>query len=98
MLYRVSPKIVVSLFSFVFSGRLTRRVINAERLLLFKSTIRLNNLSSDKKHNFINGRLIFSYQHLHKPNNDKQLSDCYLVLYVLTDHIVLTLPMMVFRT
>ena len=36
---------------------------------LFKSTIRLNNLSSDKKHNFIIGRLVVNYQQLHKPNN-----------------------------
>ena len=52
---------VVSLFSFVFSWCLTRRVINAARIVLFKSTIKPNNLSSDKKHNFIIGRLIFYY-------------------------------------
>ena len=53
LLYSVEQCIVVSLFSFVFSGCLTRRAINAARIVLFKSTIRLNNLSSDKKHNFI---------------------------------------------
>ena len=32
-----------------FSGCLTRCVINAARIVLFKSIIKLNNLSSDKK-------------------------------------------------
>ena len=55
--------IEVLLFSlFFFSGCLTRRVINAARIVLFKSTIRLNNFSSDKKHNFIIDRLIFNDQ------------------------------------
>ena len=35
----------------VFSGCLTRREINAAGIVLFKSTIKLNNSSSDKKHN-----------------------------------------------
>ena len=43
--------IIVLPFSFVFSGCLTRHVINAARTVLFKSTIKLNNFSSDKKHN-----------------------------------------------
>ena len=55
LLYSGEQYIVVSLFSFVFSGCLTRCIINAARIVLFKSTIRLNNLSSDKKHNFITG-------------------------------------------
>ena len=42
--------IVVSPFSFVFSGCLTRCVINAARIVLFKSAVKLNNFSSDKKH------------------------------------------------
>ena len=54
--------LVVWLFNFVFSGCLTRRTINAARIVVFKSTIKLNNLSSDKKHNFIICRLIFNYQ------------------------------------
>ena len=62
LLYSREQYIVVLLFGFVFSGCLTRRVINAARIVLFKSTIRLNNLSPDKKHNFIIGRLIFNYQ------------------------------------
>ena len=53
LLYSREQYIVVLLFGFVFSGCLTRCVINAARIVLFKSTIRLNNLSSDKKHNFI---------------------------------------------
>ena len=53
LLYSGEQYIVVSLFSFVSSGCLTRRVINAARIVLFKSAIRLNNLLSDKKHNFI---------------------------------------------
>ena len=68
VLYSGEQYIIVSLFSFVFSGCLRRRVINAARMALFKSTIRLNNLSSDNKYNFIIGRLIFNYQQLHKPN------------------------------
>ena len=47
---------------FCFCGCLTRSVINAVGIVLFKSTNRLNNISSDKKHNFIIGRLIFNYQ------------------------------------
>ena len=43
--------IVVSPISFALSGYLTRRVINAARVVLFKSTIKLNNFSSDEKHN-----------------------------------------------
>ena len=43
--------IVVLLFNFVFSGCLTRCKINVARIVLFKSTIKLNNYSSDKKHN-----------------------------------------------
>ena len=43
--------IVVSRFSSVFSGCLTRSVINAARIVYSNSTIKLNNLSSDKKHN-----------------------------------------------
>ena len=62
LLYFGEQYIVVSLSSFVFSGCLTRGVINAARIVLFKSTIKPNNLSSDKKHNFIIGRLIFNYQ------------------------------------
>ena len=62
LLYSGEQYIVVSLFSFVFPRCLTRRVINASRIVLFKSTIKLNNLSSDKKHNFIIGRLIFTNQ------------------------------------
>ena len=34
-----------------FSGCLTRDVINAARIVSFKSTIKLNKFSSDKKHN-----------------------------------------------
>ena len=34
-----------------FSRCLTRRVINAARIVLFKSTIKLDNFSSEKKHN-----------------------------------------------
>ena len=71
LLYSGEQYIVVSLFSFVFSGCVTRRVINAARIVLFKSTIRLSNLSSDEKHNFIIGRLVFNYQQLRKPNNDR---------------------------
>ena len=62
LLYSGEQYIIVSLFSCVFSRCLTTRVINAARIVLFKSTIRLNNLSSDKKHSFIIGRLIFNYQ------------------------------------
>ena len=58
--HRVSQKIFYNPGN-SFSGCLTRRVINAARILLFKSTNRVNNLSSDKKHNFKIGRLIFSY-------------------------------------
>ena len=43
--------IVGSPFSFVSSGFLTRREINAGRIVLFKSPIKPNNFSSDKKHN-----------------------------------------------
>ena len=43
--------IVLLLFGFVFSGCLTRRVINAARIVLLKSTIELNYFPSDKKHN-----------------------------------------------
>ena len=43
--------IVGSPFSFVFPGCLTRRPINAARIVLIKSTINLNNFSSAKKHN-----------------------------------------------
>ena len=53
LLFSREQYIVVLLFRFVFSGCLTRCVINAATIVLFKSTIRLNNLSSDKKHNFI---------------------------------------------
>ena len=63
LLYSGEHYIVVLLFSFAFSGCLTRCVINATtRVVLFKYAIRLNNISSDKKHDFIIGRLIFSYQ------------------------------------
>ena len=62
LLYSGEQYIVVTLFSFVFSGCVTRRVINAARIVLFKSTIKLNNLSLDKKHNCIISRLIFNYQ------------------------------------
>ena len=62
LLYSGEQYIVGSLFSFFSSGCLTRRVINAARIDLFKSTIKLINLSFDKKHNFIIGRLIFNYQ------------------------------------
>ena len=58
VLFRVSKKCyihgeqhVVSPFSIVFPGCLTRHVINAARIVLFESTINLNNFSSDKKHN-----------------------------------------------
>ena len=47
--------IVVSLFSFVFP---TRRVINAARIVLFKSTMKLNNFTSQ----LINSRLMFNDQ------------------------------------
>ena len=50
--YRVSQKICY----------IPGSVINAAVIVLFESTIGLNNLSSDKKHNFIIGRLIFSCQ------------------------------------
>ena len=59
---------IVLLFSAVLSACLTRRVINAVKIFLFKSTIRLNNPSSDKKNIIIIGRLIFNHQQLHKPN------------------------------
>ena len=49
LLYSGEQYILVSLFSFVFSGCLARRVVNAARIVLFKYTVRLNNLSSDKK-------------------------------------------------
>ena len=39
--------IVVSPFSFVFPGCLTRRVKNAARIVLSKSTMKLNNFASD---------------------------------------------------
>ena len=42
---------VGSPFHFVFSGCLIRRKINAARIVLFKSTIKLNNFSQDKQHN-----------------------------------------------
>ena len=42
--------IVSSPFNFVFSRCLIRRKINAARIVLSKSTIKLNNLSADKKH------------------------------------------------
>ena len=58
-IYRVSQNllesgeqyIVGSPFSFVFSGCLTRPEINAASIVLFKSSMKLNNFSSDKKHN-----------------------------------------------
>ena len=59
LLYSGEQYIIISLFSYVFSGCLTTHVINAARivllqfLVLFKTTIRLNNLSSDKKHDYI---------------------------------------------
>ena len=34
-----------------FGGCLTRRVINAAMIVLFKSIIKLNNFALDKKHN-----------------------------------------------
>ena len=43
--------IVGSSFNFVFSGCLTRRKINAARIVLLKSTIKFNKFSSDKKNN-----------------------------------------------
>ena len=43
--------IVVSRFSSVFPGCLTRGVINATSIVYSNSTIKLNNFSSDKKHN-----------------------------------------------
>ena len=42
--------IVVPQFSYVFAGCLARRVINAARIFLFRSTIKLNNFAPDKKH------------------------------------------------
>ena len=53
LIYSREQYIVVLLFGFVLSRCLTRCVINAARIVLFKSTVRLYNLSSDKKHNFI---------------------------------------------
>ena len=54
--YRVSQKICYNpgnstlLFHhLVFSGCLTRCVINAPMIVLFKSTVKLKNLSSDEK-------------------------------------------------
>ena len=52
LLYSKEQYIVVSSFSIVFSGCLARHVINAARIVLFKSTIKVTNFSSDKKHNF----------------------------------------------
>ena len=58
--YKVSQKICYNLGNstllfrclvLFFSGCLTRRVINAARIVSFKSTIKLNNFSSEKKHN-----------------------------------------------
>ena len=58
--YRVSIRICYNLgnstllfhqLGLFFSGYLTRPVINAARIVLIKSTIKLNNFSSDKKHN-----------------------------------------------
>ena len=54
---------VVSPFNFVFSGCLTRQIINAARIVLFKFTIKLNNLSSDETQLIIGG-FIFCYQQL----------------------------------
>ena len=45
-----STLLVLRLILFL-SGFLIRRKINAARIVLFKSTIKLNNFSSDKKHN-----------------------------------------------
>ena len=52
---------VVLPFSFVFPGCLTRRVINAARVVLPEFTMKLNNFASDKKQ-LINGSLMFNDQ------------------------------------
>ena len=45
LLYSREQYIVVSPFNIVFSGCLTSHVINAAKIVLFKSTIKLNNFS-----------------------------------------------------
>ena len=51
---------MVSLFNIVFFlVSDTKRVVNAARIVLFKSKIKLNNLSSDKKRNFYNWQVDF---------------------------------------
>ena len=46
-----NSKLLVQRLILFLPGCLTRRKINATRIVLFKSTIKLNNFSSDKKYN-----------------------------------------------
>ena len=57
-----TPYPVGSTLSVVLSGCLTRREINAARIVLFKSTIKLNKFFLSQETQLIIGRLMFNDQ------------------------------------